>query len=109
MRSSASENNQRRDSEANRGSVQSNDKEGVKSTLSNGVRNVAFEGENGTNRVSKEVEEGLGQSNDFNRDSIYRFTVNPMFSNPEEETIGDVDDQHIPLRNTMYLPTNTCK
>eukprot|EP00795_Rhopilema_esculentum_P016392 gene16392-7794_t len=54
--------------------------------------------------------EELGQTNNgFHRDSIYRFTVNPMFSSPEarqENARSEDEDGRLPISNAIYLPTN---
>ena len=70
--------------------------------LSNGVRNVAFEGHNGEVRGTKVGEDELPESDSiFQRDSIYRFTVNPMFTSPDNSI-----DQRMPFKSAVYLPTN---
>ena len=58
-------------------------------------------------------EKELGQTNNgFHRDSIYRFTVNPMFSSPEARqgnARSEDEDGHLPISNAIYLPTNMSK
>lgn len=108
LRASDPERGSDENSTNNEGSTRSRAKASAGNKLTNGVKNVAFEGDNGTKTETNVNGDDLVQTgNGFNRDSIYRFTVNPMFSNPEENT--EINDQLMPFRNMMYLPTNDCK
>ena len=90
-------------------SMRSGNGQSVTAKQRNGISNVAFEGESRERAETKEDEGAQDTNTDFNRDSIYRFTVNPMFSSPEEEHQGDIDDQYLPFRHVMYFPTNAGK
>ena len=109
LRTSDPESNSRSTPGTSKSSMRTGKRESVKNKLGNGINNVAFEGENEGRKETRKDNDAEESNNEFNRDSIYRFTVNPMFSSPEEENRSDIDDQYLPFRNTMYLPTDNCK
>ena len=109
LRTSDPENNARSTPGADKSSMRTDKRQSVKNRRGNGISNVAFEGENEDRKETRKDGDAEENNHEFNRDSIYRFTVNPMFSSPEEENRGDIDDQYLPFRNSMYLPTDTCK
>jgi len=113
LRSLDLESSQNGDTRAKKSSMSSRKRQAASRKTGNGINNVAFEDEKGNGRKARKEDGSTEESNhDFNRDSIYRFAVNPLFSGPtdvveEGEHQTRVDGQRLPFRNTLYLPSST--
>ena len=109
------ESSQNGDTGAKKSSMSSRKRQAASIKTGNGINNVAFEDEKGNDRKARKEDGSTEESNhDFNRDSIYRFAVNPLLSGPtdvveEGEHQTRVDSQRLPFRNTLYLPSSTCE
>ena len=100
---------------AKKSSMSTRERQAARMKTGNGINNVAFEDEKENGRKAKKEDGSTEENNhDFNRDSIYRFAVNPLLSSPTDlvedgEYQSNIDGQRLPFRNTMYLPSSSCE